>query len=58
MDDSALGFDLQAVHLPHIGLAAVVAPENVALPIAGVIADRLGMPIAGDGGVREGTFRF
>jgi hypothetical protein len=54
----ALGFDLQTVHLPHIRLAAVVAPENIAHPIAVVISDRLGMPIAGDGGVRGGTFRF
>src|SRR5215211_1507036 len=56
--DTALCFDLQAIHLPDIDLPIVVAPENVTVAVAVLRADALDVPIAGDGSVRDRALRF
>ena len=57
--DSALCFNLRALHLPDIDLpTAVLTPENVAVAVAVEIANALDMPVVGDRSVRDSAFRF
>src|SRR5262249_33535489 len=49
---SALGFDLQAIHLPQIDLPVVVAPKNIALQVAVEVADAFDVPGGGNRSMR------
>src|SRR6266511_197295 len=58
MRGSAFGFDRQPIHLPEIDLPAVLAPQNVALPITVEVADALDVVVVGNRSVRDRAFCF
>src|SRR6266545_2904875 len=55
--DSALCFNLRALHLPDIDLpTAVLTPENVAVAVAVEVANALDMPVVRDRSVHHAPF--
>jgi hypothetical protein len=56
--DGAFHLDVQAVHLPDVDLASILAPENVAVAVTVEVAEALDVPIVGDESVRHTAFGF